>query len=81
MSTKYNSSTLVIHLQRRENGIQTAGEKAELEREYVNEDFNVFVNIKFSEIHNVICRQLHCMLYNPHLENKLEMKLGHRAAH
>lgn len=51
MSTKYNSSTLVIHLQGRENGIQTAGENAEWGREYVNEDVNAFVNIKFSEIH------------------------------
>lgn len=59
MSTKYNSSTLVIHLQGRENDIQTAGEKAELEREYANEDFNVFVKIKFSEIHIVIYRHLY----------------------
>lgn len=65
MSTKYNSGTLVSHLQGRENGIQTAGENAELGREYVNEDANAFVTIKFSEIH----RQWHCVLYNPHLED------------
>ena len=64
MSTKYNSNTLGIHLQGRENDIQTAGEKLKLERECASEEFNVFVNIKFSEIHNVRYRHLDLILYN-----------------